>query len=105
MSIRELAEMMREVYAQKFRDKNVPLPKIVDVSADEFYGSGYEDSDRRIPDISKAQRLLGWEPEWTLPDMLEATMKYYVTDYVKEVQKRRARGEFKHDIVQKAQHL
>ena len=90
VSIRELAEMMRKIYAQKFSDRNVPLPEIVEVSAEEFYGSGYEDSDRRIPDISKAQRLLGWDPKWGLVEMLEATMKYYVTDYVKQVKKRRA---------------
>ena len=102
VSIRQLAEIMCEIYAKNFRNTNIPLPEIVEVPADEFYGHGYEDSDRRIPDISKARRLLGWEPVWKLRDMLEATMKYYVTDYVEQVQKRRERGEFKHDIVQRA---
>jgi len=94
---------MREIYAKNFRNPNVPLPEIVTVSADEFYVHGYEDSDRRIPDISKARRLLGWEPKWELREMLKATMKYYVTDYIEQFQKRRERGEFKHDIIQRAQ--
>lgn len=40
---------------------------------------------RRIPDISKARRLLGWEPKWGLSDMLEITMRYYVSEYIKQI--------------------
>jgi hypothetical protein len=80
---------MREIYAEKFRESDTPLPRIVSVSSEAFYGEGYEDSDRRIPDISKARALLGWEPKWALRDLLEATMRYYVHD----IQARpRARG-------------
>jgi nucleoside-diphosphate-sugar epimerase len=81
ISIREMAETMREIYAEKFRESDTPLPRIVSVSSEAFYGEGYEDSDRRIPDISKARTLLGWEPEWGLHDLLEATMRYYVHEY------------------------
>jgi len=81
VSIRGMAEMMREIYAEKFRDAAVPLPEIVDVPGDVFYGKGYEDSDRRIPDITKARTLLGWEPRWTIRETLEATMSFYVNEY------------------------
>ncbi len=81
VSIGGMAELMREIYAQKFRDPAVRLPDIVSVSGDEFYGEGYDDSDRRIPDISKARTLLGWEPRWGIRDILETTMRYYVTEY------------------------
>jgi len=81
VSIRELAEMMREIYAEKFRDSATRLPEIVNVSGEAFYGKGYEDSDRRIPDITKARTLLGWEPRWPLRELLEATMSYYVHEY------------------------
>lgn len=81
VSIRQMAEMMLEIYAGKFRDPAVPLPEIVSVPAEEFYGQGYDDSDRRIPDITKARRLLGWEPAWGIRDILETTMRYYVTEY------------------------
>jgi UDP-apiose/xylose synthase len=78
ISIRELAELMRQLYARHFATGGTPSPKIVEVSAREFYGEGYEDSDRRIPDISKAQRLLGWKPQTGLAEMLLPTMEYYV---------------------------
>ena len=85
-SIRELAELMREIYAERFGAPGEPRPAIIDVPAAEFYGEGYEDSDRRIPDITKARTLLGWEPRWGLRDLLGETMAYYVAE------ERRPRG-------------
>lgn len=84
VSIRQLAELMQKLYAEKFKDPNVPLPEIVSVSSKEFYGEGYEDSDRRIPDISKARRLLAWEPKYDLINTLENTMYYYVIEQRKK---------------------
>ncbi|MBZ5622912.1 MAG: bifunctional UDP-4-keto-pentose/UDP-xylose synthase [Acidobacteriia bacterium] len=80
VSIRQMAETMREIYAAQFLDEPAPLPEIVSVPGEEFYGEGYDDSDRRIPNIAKARRLLGWEPRWNFRDALEATMRYYVTE-------------------------
>lgn len=83
LSIRQMAETMREIYAAKFHDGVSRLPDIVSVPSESFYGDGYEDSDRRIPDITKARTLLGWEPVWSLHDTIEATMRYHVEDYRK----------------------
>jgi len=80
VSIKGMAEMMREIYSEKFRDPAVRLPDIISVTGDEFYGEGYDDSDRRIPDIGKARKLLGWEPKWSMHDTLETTMRYYVAE-------------------------
>jgi len=77
-SIRDLAELMRRIYAEKFAGPDDRLPGTEDVPAERFYGRGYDDSDRRIPDISKARALLGWEPVTGLRDMLEKTMATYV---------------------------
>jgi nucleoside-diphosphate-sugar epimerase len=77
-SIRGMAELMREIYAAKFHDPAVRLPEIASIPGDEFYGEGYDDSDRRIPNIAKARTLLGWEPKWSFHDILETTMRYYV---------------------------
>jgi len=101
VSIRELAEIMRAIYTEKFADKSRTLPTIVEVSSSDFYGEGYEDSDRRIPDISKARELLGWEPKWKVRELLETTMRYYITDYIKHYRDKQANKHF-HDIVQKA---
>lgn len=83
VTIRELAEAMHEIYVAKFRDSDAALPEIVTVPGETFYGRGYEDSDRRIPDIAKARTLLGWEPKWGFKELLEATMSYYVHQYPK----------------------
>jgi UDP-apiose/xylose synthase len=80
VSIRQMAEMMRDIYAVKFREPAAPLAEIVNVSGEEFYGVGYDDSDRRIPDITKVRTLLGWEPTWSIRDILETTMQYYVSE-------------------------
>jgi UDP-apiose/xylose synthase len=71
---------MRQIYKEKFGRPEGLLPDIVNVSADEFYGQGYEDSDRRIPDITKAKTLLGWEPRYPMAELLERTMQYYIVD-------------------------
>lgn len=83
--ISELAELMREIYMEKFARPGSRPAEIVEQSGEDFYGKGYDDSDRRIPDITKARTLLGWEPRWALRPMLEATMEYYVTDYAQHV--------------------
>ena len=85
VTIRRLAELMYEIYEEKFAKPGDRMPDIVEVSGEEFYGEGYDDSDRRIPDITKARTLLGWEPKWGVREMLEATMDYYVTEYAEEV--------------------
>ena len=77
ISIRDLAQLMREIYRDRFAGPGARLPDIVHVTAAEFYGEGYEDSDRRIPDISKARQLLGWEPKTGLREALEKTMAHY----------------------------
>ena len=81
ISIRELAYMMRDIYDKTFREPGKVLSDIVEVSATEFYGKGYEDSDRRIPDIAKAQKLLGWKPQWKLRNLLEQTMQFYIREF------------------------
>ena len=102
VSIRGLAELMREIYAEKFLKPGQRLPDIIEVSADDFYGEGYEDSDRRIPDISKARKLLGWEPEWKLKELLEETMRYYLTEYM-DCHRSQGRSDLgTHDIFHKA---
>jgi len=81
ISIRYMAERMREIFAAEFRDPAIPLPEIVAVSGEEFYGEGYDDSDRRIPNITKARTLLGWEPRWTVDETLTETMRFFANAY------------------------
>ncbi|MDF1863083.1 MAG: bifunctional UDP-4-keto-pentose/UDP-xylose synthase [Verrucomicrobiales bacterium] len=77
-TIRQFAEQMKEVFDEEFRLPGDPHPEIVQVSAEEFYGEGYEDCDRRIPDVTKARGLLGWESKHDLRSVIYHTMKYFV---------------------------
>ena len=78
VSIRQMAETMREIYEEKFRAPGDKRAEIVSVPGEVFYGEGYDDSDRRIPDMTKVRALLGWEPKWLFREMLEETMRFYV---------------------------
>ena len=77
VSIRELALKMRDIYARRWWDGKRRLPELVEVAGTDFYGAGYDDSDRRIPDITKATTLLGWKPQYDLDETLEHSMRYW----------------------------
>jgi len=51
--------------------------EIIMVPAEKIYGKGYEDIFRRVPDISKARKMLGWEPKVSLNEGLDKTINYY----------------------------
>jgi UDP-apiose/xylose synthase len=78
-TIEELAARMKRLYERLVGpDRAI---EIMSVGSEEFYGKGYEDCDRRIPDITKAGRLLGWEPKTSLEDALEKTMRGFIGEY------------------------
>jgi len=81
VTMAELADLMRRTYAKITGDRRFDDHPIVTVPAERFYGPGYEDCDRRMPDIGKAQRLLGWTPTMTLPEILLETMRAYHEAY------------------------
>lgn len=62
-SMRQLAEAALKLTGSKSKMENRPLPK--------------DDPTRRRPDISKARRLLGWEPKVSLEEGLKPTIEYY----------------------------
>lgn len=75
VTIREVAEIMTRLFEELTGEP--ASSEIVEVSGEEFYGEGYEDSDRLPPDIEK-MRGLGWEPEIGLEETLRRTMAYYL---------------------------
>jgi UDP-apiose/xylose synthase len=83
VTIRELAERMRETYARVAGDPRYHLHPIVETTHEAFYGEGYEDCDRRVPDNSKAERLLGWRPWRDLSTILTETVTHYYQLYGK----------------------
>ena len=69
-TIRGLAERMRAVAAEVSGDATYLDLPLRDIPAAEFYGEGYADSDRRMPRIDKARRLLEWAPSLPLETIL-----------------------------------
>jgi UDP-glucose 4-epimerase len=50
--------------------------EIVLVPYDEAYGEGFEDMPRRVPDISKIQKSLGWRPSACLDEILAEVIEH-----------------------------
>lgn len=78
LSIRELAERMIGILAEfePLREK-AQKAKIEDVSAETYYGKEYEDMQHRVPDITRARKLLKWEPRIGINEALRKTIRFY----------------------------
>ncbi|KMZ68719.1 UDP-D-apiose/UDP-D-xylose synthase 2 [Zostera marina] len=86
VTVRQLAEMMTEVYSKVSGGKILDVPTI-DVSSEEFYGEGYDDSDKRIPDMTIINKQLGWNPKTSLFDLLESTLTYQHKTYAEAIKR------------------
>jgi len=80
----DLAHLMRDVYADITGDASYKSHPIEDISGEKFYGPGYEDCDRRVPDVTRAERLLGWKAQVNFRDTLFHTMSYFHELYGKK---------------------
>ena len=69
LTILEFAERIREEFPNAPKIVYEPLPE--------------DDPKQRRPDISKAKRLLGWEPKVSLEEGLRHTLKYFKEQYAK----------------------
>ncbi len=67
-SINELAEL---IVAKTGSDS-----KIVHIPYEEAYEEGFEDMERRVPDITRIRNLTGWEPTRTLDDILDDVIAF-----------------------------
>jgi UDP-glucose 4-epimerase len=66
--IRQLAERIKAMTHSDSPIVNVPYA--------EAYAPGFEDLQRRVPDIGRVQALIGWQPRRSLDDILHAVMAY-----------------------------
>ncbi len=83
LSVRELAEMMIEL-VEEITAKPVSHSALKDVSHEEYYGKSYEDMSRRVPDITPARTILGWEPKVSMREALHKTISHYVSQPVQQ---------------------
>jgi UDP-glucose 4-epimerase len=68
ITILQLAEKIKELTGSK--------SNIVFVPYDQAYEEGFEDMMRRVPDISKINRLIGYEPKIPLDETLKSVIDY-----------------------------
>ena len=78
VSIAELASLCGRVYTAQVPGSS---PRTRVVTAEELYGVGYDDSEERVPDITKAEERLGFCPRTALLAMLPAIVADYVARY------------------------
>jgi UDP-glucose 4-epimerase len=68
VSIRELAERVKTLSGSKSPIQYVPY--------DEAYEAGFEDMPRRVPDISKIQALVGYQPKLELNEIIRTVIEH-----------------------------
>ena len=73
-TIVELAEMIKAALGSS--------SPIRTTSYEEYYGPGFEDTRRRVPDITRAREVLDWEPEVSLEDGLARTIEWWQKTHV-----------------------
>ncbi len=71
ISIGDLAARVLKATGSRSEIKFIPYA--------EAYGAGFEDMQRRVPDISRVRALIGWEPALYLDDTIAAVRDYYHT--------------------------
>ena len=69
VTIQKLAERVRELSSS--------TSKITLIPYDEAYESGFEDMPRRVPDLSKAEAMIGYKPRYSLDDILIQVIEYF----------------------------
>ena len=77
-SVRDLAKMMLDLALTY--PEYAPTAKqvrIVDTTADAYYGAGYQDVQNRVPNIDNTMRDLAWRPTVTMKDALKHIFDAY----------------------------
>lgn len=68
VTIRELAEMVKTMTDSRSGIRYVPYH--------EAYGDGFEDMNRRVPNLAKVHQAIGYAPRLSLEDTLRDTIEY-----------------------------
>lgn len=79
VSVAELAQLILTAF-KEYPDylENIEQTSVINVAAQEYFGTGYQDIQTRVPSIRNAQQLLGWEPRHDLRSAIRLTLDYHV---------------------------
>lgn len=78
LSVRELATRMLELAAEypEYRD-NAAKVRLVETTAHDYYGQGYQDVQQRVPKIANTCADLDWQPTVTMDEALRKIFEAY----------------------------
>ena len=66
-----IGEITIKELATKIIERTGSKSKLVSIPFDQAYGPGFEDMQRRVPDISKIKAKLGWQPTHNLDSIID----------------------------------
>ncbi len=69
ITIEELANTIKKMTGSK--------SKIEMIKYDDAYEEGFEDMRRRVPDLTKINKMIGYKPKYKLKDILDRVIKHY----------------------------
>jgi UDP-glucose 4-epimerase len=72
ITIRDLAQRVIDMIGSQSEIQYVPY--------DQAYAPGFEDMQRRVPSLEKINRLIGYEPQYLLDDILKRVIDYEKTN-------------------------
>jgi UDP-glucose 4-epimerase len=69
ITINDLAEKVIAYTKSKSKIEHIPYEKV--------YGKGFEDMERRRPDLTKINELIGYVPENNIDNIIKDVVEYY----------------------------
>lgn len=79
ISIRQLAEsLVKLIKTYPKYAEAAAKTKLINVSAEKYYGNGYQDVSLRVPSIERAAKELNWIPKVDMEEGLKKTLDFYL---------------------------
>jgi UDP-glucose 4-epimerase len=70
-------EVKIKALAERVKSLTGSASEVVTIPYEQAYGEGFEDMPRRVPDISKVNRLVGYSPTKSLDEILQSVIGYF----------------------------
>ena len=67
-----IGEVTMKKLAEHIITRTGSTSKLISIPFDQAYGVGFEDMQRRVPDISKVRAKIGWSPEHNLDSIIDS---------------------------------
>lgn len=78
-SIKELAEMIVDKFHKHpLHSSFPPFAGFREIESSTYYGTGYQDVQRRRPSIENAKKLLGWTPKVSFEQSMDETLDFFI---------------------------